>query len=164
MVLAAGTGRGLDGGALLPGVAESAAVRGAAPAWLVALTGAALLGAGSATVWRRTQSLRALVPWVIGGQVLVFLAGEAAGRIVRGDPPLDPDGLLGAALQAVLALALLTVLALGWAVLRAAAPVPVRLRSPRLTAPDGRVVPLPKNAQRDRPARAPPGSRSSCAA
>ena len=156
MVLAGSLGRALDGGALLPGVSEGAAVRGSGAAWAVALAVSAVLGVATAAGWRRTRSLRAIAAQVAVGQGVVFLAGETVARIGRGQGLLDADGLLGALLQAAVALALLSVLALTWVVVTIAAGLRVRRVPVRRDRPELLVVLLPKGARRCRSARAPP--------
>lgn len=123
MLLAAAGGRALDASALLPGVAEAAQVRGAGSAWLVALVAAATVGAAAAARWSRTHSTKATAAVVIPGQTAVFFLAEAVVRLANGEGPLDPDGLVGALLQAGVAVLLLLALTLAWFVaLRCAAP------------------------------------------
>ncbi|MCW2572176.1 MAG: hypothetical protein JWO88_2234 [Frankiales bacterium] len=123
MLLAAAAGRALDASALLPGVAEAAKVRGAGSAWLVALVAAGSVGAAAAARWSGTHSIKATATVVLPGQTAVFFAAEAVVRLANGEGPLDPDGLVGALLQAGVAVLLLLALTLAWFVaLRCASP------------------------------------------
>jgi hypothetical protein len=128
MLLAAATGRGLDASALLPGVAEAAHVRGGSSAWLVSLLAAALVGAAAAARWARTHSIRATAAVVVPGQTAVFFLAEAVVRLANGQGALDPDGLVGALLQAGLAVLLLLALTLAWIVALRCEPRPSSIR------------------------------------
>ncbi|MDX6197789.1 MAG: hypothetical protein QOJ79_940 [Actinomycetota bacterium] len=125
MLAAAVAGRLLDAGALLPGITETAKVRTGGAAWLTCLVAAACLGAASSARWTGTGSIRATARLVVPGQLLSFFAAEAVVRISSGLGPVDPDGIVGALLQAGLAMVLLLVLTVAWVVLVTAAPLQV---------------------------------------
>jgi hypothetical protein len=135
MVAAAVAGRLLDAAGLLPGVHETGSVRGGASAWLVALLMAAVLGVAAAARWSATRSLRAIAWLVVPGQLGVFFAAEAVVRLASAQGPLDPDGIVGALLQAGIALVLLLALTAAWVV--AGRCTPLGLGPPQL--PNGRV-------------------------
>jgi hypothetical protein len=116
MLAAAAGGRLLDAAALLPGVHEARVVRGGSAAWLAALLIAAAVGAAAAAQWRTTQSVRRTARVVLPGQAAAFLAAEAVVRMANGQGALDPDGLVGAGLQAVFAVVLLLALTAVWVV------------------------------------------------
>jgi hypothetical protein len=114
MLAAALAGRALDAGAWLPGVHEASVVRGGGWAWLTAVACALGIGAAAAMRWRRTGSLAAVAVVVVPTQLAAFLAAEAVARIATGLGPLDADGLVGAGLQAAVAVLLLLALTCAW--------------------------------------------------
>ncbi|MDT7537283.1 MAG: hypothetical protein QOI82_868 [Actinomycetota bacterium] len=116
MLAAAVGGRLLDAAAVLPGVDETAALRGGTVAWVMALLVAAVVGVSAAKRWQRTQRLAAVTYVVVPGQVFAFLAAEAVVRLANGQGPLDPDGFVGAGLQAAFGLVLLLALTALWVV------------------------------------------------
>jgi hypothetical protein len=157
MLAAAAGGRLLDAAALLPGVHEARVVRGGSAAWLTALLIAAAVGASAAARWRATQSVGRASRVVLPGQVAAFLAAEAVVRVANGQGALDPDGLVGAGLQAAFAVVLLLALTAVWVVVDrcrplhtngTALPAERRLRARR--------TPVPLLRTRLLPARGPP--------
>ena len=148
MLAAAATGRLLDAVGALPGVHESAAVRGAGTGWLTALVAAGLVAGAAARRWSRTTSLASTAAVVVPGQLLVFLSAETALRLASGLEPVDPDGLVGAVLQASLAGVLLLALTVGAVVARGLLP-PVA-GQPRLAT--ARSLPSPAEWSGHRPA------------
>lgn len=135
MLAAALTGRGLDASSLLPGVHEAASVRGGTAAWLTATAWSLLIAAVASRCWCRTASLRAAAAVVVPGQVTAFLAAEAVVRMASGRGPIDGDGLLGAGLQAALAMVLLLALTCAWVVAVRTAPLRVLVPSPPAARP-----------------------------
>jgi hypothetical protein len=152
MLAAAAVGRLLDHTGLLPGVQEAAAVRGAGLGWCTALLAAALVGAAAASRWHRTRGIVATSWVVLPGQLAVFLCAEAAVRLARGQSPFDPDGLVGALLQAGVALLLLLALSsAAWLLVHCtrsyatAAPIAAAdVLATRSDRPAGRCVLLPR--------------------
>jgi hypothetical protein len=116
MLAAAAGGRLLDAAALLPGVHEARVIRGGSAAWLTALLIAGMVGAAAAGRWTSTRSVRLTSRVVVPGQAAAFLAAEAVVRVANGQGALDPDGLVGAGLQAAFAVVLLLVLTAVWVV------------------------------------------------
>jgi hypothetical protein len=84
---------------------------------------ALVVSAAAAKRLSRTGCLRRTAYVVVAGQVLTFLAAEGAGRVANGLGPVDPDGLVGAGLQAAVAVALLVVVTSAWAVAVRTAPL-----------------------------------------
>ena len=122
MLSASAAGRFLDAGSLLPGVHETSTVRGGSAGWLTAIAAGLLVAAGASTRWSRRASLRSVAAVVVPGQLATFFAAEAVVRMANGLGPVDADGLVGASLQAALALLLLLAMTAAWVVaLRAAA-------------------------------------------
>lgn len=133
MLASAAAGRLLDAGALLPGVRESAFVRGGRFGWLTALVVAAAVAGFASRRWSRTGSLQSVATIVGPGQLATFFAAEAVARVTNGMGPLDADGILGAGLQAALALLLLLTMTAAWIVVRTA---PLELTAPQATSYD----------------------------
>ena len=131
MLTAAMTGRFLDAAALLPGVAEAAPLRSGSSAWVASLVAAAVVGVAAAARWSRTSNLRAVAVIVVPGQMAVFFLAEAFVRVANGQGAVDPDGAVGALLQAGLAVLLLLALTLAWI-------VALKCRVPRPQAPPAR--------------------------
>jgi hypothetical protein len=144
MLVAAASGRLLDARGLLPGVHEAVAVRGGGAGWLTALLGAVAVAGVAARRWTRTRRLPITATVAMAGQVAVFLSAEAVARVASGRGPLDPDGVIGALLQAGLAAVLLLALTVAAAVaLRrhvVVRPVPqvIRRAAPRAAGSTGR--------------------------
>jgi len=115
--------RALDGAGVLPGVAESTAVRGGPVGWLAALLAAGVVALLAARCWSSTFSVLRTALVVAGGQLAGFVAAESAARLADGLAPLDPDALAGAALQTVVAVTVLVLVTYGLDVLVRCAPL-----------------------------------------
>ena len=144
MLLAGVSGRVLDAGASLPGVHEAAAVRGGLAAWGAALAAAAVVGVSTTVRWARTERVTAAAAVAIPGQAAVFVVAEAVVRASNGRGPIDPDALLGASLQAGLAVVLLVGLTLTWAVLEHCRPLELAAPAAPLDRSRREAPPLPR--------------------
>jgi hypothetical protein len=131
MLAAAAAGRVLDRTAVLPGVQETAAIRGGMSGSLAAIGCALLVAVGASGVWARSRSLRSVAAVVGPGQLVTFFAAEAVVRVANGASPVDADGLVGAGLQVSIALLLLLAMTAAWAVCLRTAPLPLRRQAAR---------------------------------